>query len=310
MSTEPILESIPRSSREVLIAANPKSGASSSASVAQALRHRLAEMGYQATLCTDLAEIRARATQLHESKQLRCVVSAGGDGTVAMLANMLDADTPFQLLPLGTENLLAKYLKITCDVDAVAASIDAGQAIKLDAGTANGKLFLVMVSCGFDAEVVREMHAVRKGHINRWSYAGPILRALRKYSFPKLKLLPNEEVEADQGAWVFVFNVPRYAAELAFCPQADPYDSRLDACLFKKPGIFSGLHYFWHLWRRKHQALPSFKHFSFRKLEITAPLDSAGNVLDVPFQVDGDPGGVLPLVVETLPQRLKLLVSR
>ena len=295
----------------VLIVANPKSGASSSLARVKALDEQLQNQGLKSIILTDLVEIERDSKRHHAEGNLRCVVSAGGDGTVALLANLLDPGIALQLMPMGTENLLAKHLGITNDVQAVCRAIRQNKTTHIDVGLANGRLFLVMASCGFDAEVVRQMHAVRKGHINRWSYAGPIIKGLRKYGFPKLKVRsPASGLHDSNGAaWLFAFNVPRYAANLKFCPQADPSDGLLDLCSFERPGIFFGLGYFLRLWLQTHQSMKGFQHVRFDKIEIPAPVDQNGKIIeDIPYQVDGDPGGVLPLVLETVPNRLKLVV--
>ena len=88
-----------------------------------------------------------------------------------VVVNSIPVGVPLAILPLGTENLLAKYLQIPPDPERVADLICAGRTVPLDAGRANGRIFLLMVGCGFDAEVVRRLHAAREGHISHLDYA-------------------------------------------------------------------------------------------------------------------------------------------
>ncbi len=330
--------------KHVLIAANPNSGAASSKRLVSELNDKLLALGFRSQIIESLELLRSQVAELHSAGTLRAVVSAGGDGTVAALANLLPPQLPLLIFPLGTENLLAKYLGLGKDVRSAAAAVAANKQVALDVGEANGKLFLVMLSCGFDAEVVRKMHAIRVGHINRWSYTWPILRALRDYRFPQLAgrfrmQLLTEQVPSDPSltervaaegivaselgksevelsglspehlaAWFFVFNVPRYAAGLNFCPQADPTDGALDVCTFQRSGMVYGLGYLSRLWFGSHQSLRGFRHQLCQHLSLPAPLDANGNPLEIPFQIDGDPGGVLPLEISVLPGRLQLLV--
>lgn len=319
--------------KHVLIAANPNSGAASSKRRVSELNDKLNALGFVSQIIGSLDVLRSTASEMLAAGRLRTVVSAGGDGTVAALANLLPAHVPLLIFPLGTENLLAKYLGLTNDVRVAADAVRANGRLAMDVGQANGKLFLVMLSCGFDAEVVRQMHAVRSGHISRWSYTWPILEALRKYRFPQLAgrlqmRLANEPIMVEQvraeqqvpesavadelsaehmAAWFFIFNVPRYAAGLNFCPQADPTDGALDVCTFQRPGIVAGLGYLSRLWLGSHQSLSGFRHQLCKQLMLPAPLAGDGQPLDIPFQIDGDPGGVLPLELSVLPGRLQLL---
>lgn len=311
------------SAQHVLIAANPKSGSSSSASRVSELREAIEQAGFICEIVGELPVVQQRSAALHRDGRLRAVVSAGGDGTADALANLLSSQIPILLFPLGTENLLAKHLGITGDAQQACQSLQHNRTIAMDVGSANGQLFLVMLSCGFDAEVVGQMHAVRRGHINRWSYTRPILAALAKYRFPQLPFRIDEQPAPSTAAWIFVFNVPRYAASLEFCPQADPLDGQLDVCTFQRGGIAFGVGYFSRLFFRSHQSMRGFRHqrcsqimiesppaFSGRshaKLRVASGGDSGGDDGDCPYQIDGDPGGVLPLKVKVLPGRLKLL---
>lgn len=314
--------------QHVLIAANPKSGAGPSGKRVAALRDALSA-DYQTQIEHSLEELCQQALIRDASGQLRAVISAGGDGTAKALANLLPAHIPILLFPLGTENLLAKHLGISGDVRQTREILRGDTRLSLDVGRANSKFFLVMLSCGFDAEVVRQMHAIRTGHIKRWSYARPIIRSLARYSFPQLtwttrstdqsSSIGNTSVAtagqasasqspSNSAAWLFVFNVPRYAASLGFCPQADPTDGLLDLCTFARSGIVSGLGYLGRLWLGSHQRMQGFRHERCSRLEIPAPIDHNGRQLSVPYQIDGDPGGVLPLTIEVMPARLSLLV--
>ena len=298
---------------QILIAANPKSGATSRAALVAELSQQLTSRGFEVTICEQLEQVRLLSQQTSQAGQLHCVVAAGGDGTAAAVVNLIPQDTPLAIFPLGTENLLARFLQLTNDPARAAQMIQSGKSRRLDAGLANGRLFLVMLGCGFDAEVVAQMHAARRGHINRWSYAKPIWQAVRNYSYPDIVVecldgeSPCEADSNDAGqepfstAWLFAFNLPRYAANLNFCPQADGSDGWLDLCAFKRGGLVTGLGYLWRLWRGSHQALQDFRHVRSQRFRLS----STGHV---PYQIDGDPGGHLPLDIQVLPNRLTVIV--
>ncbi len=147
------------------------------------------------------------------------VVAAGGDGTLALVAQNTPPGTVLVPMPLGTENLLSRHFGFTREPAQVRDTIWHGVNKLLDVGLANGRMFLVMVTCGFDAEVVRAMHLTRQGHINRFSYFGPIMRALKRYRFPPLTIewlddfrepeAAREQTTTDQAyRWAMCFNLP------------------------------------------------------------------------------------------------------
>ena len=94
----------------ILIAANPKSGAVSRPELLDGLRDSLIGDGFTVDVCTCLDQVERQAVELHDAGRLRAVVSAGGDGTAAALANRITSQIPLLIFPMGTENLLAKHL--------------------------------------------------------------------------------------------------------------------------------------------------------------------------------------------------------
>jgi diacylglycerol kinase family enzyme len=288
----------PAERRQIFIAVNPHAGARATRLVAEKLADQLASRGYVAEIQSDLQEL-IRSVQA--CPQLRCVVAAGGDGTIGLLANHLPADTPFSILPQGTENLLAKHLLIPFGASEVAGMIDDGIFVRLDAGRANGTLFLVMASCGFDAEVVRLVHKAREGNISHWTYAKPILNSIRKYKYPTLSIYCDDQPKPIRAKWSFVFNAPRYAMGLPIADQADAMDGSLDLCAFRGGNLANGLLYLLGIVLRRHRRWKDTKIAVARKIRIESEEP-------VPYQIDGDPGGFLPLEIEVVPQRLLINV--
>lgn len=228
------------------------------------------------------------------------VVSAGGDGTISLAASICPPATPIVPMPLGTENLLAREFGHLAAAESVLRTIRYGQPYPLDAGTANGRTFLIMATCGFDAEVVRGMHLTRRGHINRWSYFRPILRALRKYSFPNIQVQIDNH-EPISGCWVMVFNLPRYAANLDIEPAAVGNDGALDVIVLQRGSILSGVKYLFGVWTGRHLHFQDVIRQSGKSVRITSQTR-------VPYEMDGDYVGRLPLQIDTLPHHVLLLL--
>lgn len=300
-SIEPDTEWLGDEAKAVVISMNPNSGSSDRSSIVDELTAELQRHGLEVQVLTDIELVRSTATSLASNGRLRTVVAAGGDGTVSLLANCLPPQTPISILPLGTENLLAKYLGLTANSKRIAKMIVDGRTVRLDAGRANGKLFLVMASCGFDADVVHRLHSRRKGHIHHWSYAKPMVDSIRSYRYPTIRIRADESSKTISSKWAFVFNVPRYAMNLPIVTDADPCDGRLDLCTFRGGNLIRGLFYLAAILLRQHRG---WKHSHIQRFgRITIESDEL-----VPYQLDGDPGGELPLEIVAMPRFLKVLV--
>ncbi|MCE5267317.1 MAG: diacylglycerol kinase family lipid kinase [Planctomycetaceae bacterium] len=287
----------------VAILLNPKAGPRAGQSRADQLAELLRNQGLQAELFTDLAAAASQANRWHAEGRLRALVGVGGDGTAAELINRTAEGVPLTFLPAGNSNLLARYLGISKEPDALCRTIVDGTLARLDAAQANGRLFSLMVSCGFDADVVRRVHEHRHGHISHYSYGAPILRSIGNYRFPQLRIECDGANDAEPflARWLFVFNLPCYGGGFHIAPQANGADGLLDVASFRRGGLWNGLWYAATILSRQHRRLGQCTEHRVRRLRITADAE-------VPYQLDGDPGGTLPLDIEVLPGRLTLLV--
>ncbi len=300
--------------KQVLLLVNPKAGSGARQSAVEELTGALAKAGLRVETFTRIEEL-AQAAREGLPETLRAVVAAGGDGTVRLVAQHVPPEVPIAILPLGTENLLSKYLDVPSTIAGVCDLVEEGVTIQLDAGEANGRLFTLMVSSGLDADVVRRLHSERKGHINHFSYVKPLLDSIRNYGYPLVRVYyrsvseeagnsspPTELTASLSGRWVFVMNLPRYAGGLNILPDASGSDGLLDVCTFKEGSLWNGLLYLGGVLLGQHQSMQGFSRVKTSELRIESDTDA-------PFQLDGDPGGNAPLTIRSLPKRLRMVVN-
>ena len=196
----------------------------------------------------------------------------GGDGTVLLVLDaVLDAGVPIFHVPEGTENLFARGFGMSADPERVAAAVSRFKLVKMDVGKANGQRFLLMASLGFDAEVVHDLAARRRGAISHLSYVGPMLRQFFKWKPPRLSVFidgrdlltefitdgggqgngqTNEQgsphasrVEGRRG-FVIVANSRCYALGLNPAPSASMIDGQLDVIFVPVKRSWSVLWFF------------------------------------------------------------------
>ena len=223
----------------------------------------------------------------------RCLVAAGGDGTLAALINE-HPTRPVTVMPAGTENLFAQHFGMNRLPEDVAATIAHGRLASIDLGQTADRRFALMAGIGFDAEVVSRHHAARIGHAgsmrptHRAAYVEPVLRASLGYKFPVL------QIEADgpdglahlSGTTAFVFNLPRYALGLPIAPTALEDDGLLDLVVFRDAGPLRALRYLWMVFRGIHLKRDGVWHRKVARVSVTSSQS-------VPVQLDGDPGGMV-----------------
>jgi len=271
------------------------------------------KVGLEVTVLTDLQKACSLAERFHAEGRLRGLVGVGGDGTAAELVNQTASGVPITLLAAGTGNLFARHFGLATNAEQLCRVVTAGRVIRVDAGSASGRLFLVMAGCGLDGEVARRMHLLRAGshggHISYASYLKPIVQSLRSYQYPEFRVYcdagaegPANQLRLGPSArWAFACNLPRYGWGLPLAPLADGTDGLLDLYTFKRGRLWHGLRYLVAVQLGLQTRLADCTWLRVRHLRLESDHP-------VPYQVDGDPGGVLPLEVTVVPGRVSLVV--
>lgn len=101
----------------------------------------------------------------------KCVVAAGGDGTInAVAARVIEtSDVVLGVLPAGTLNHFAGDLGIDDELSVAAGVIAAGHVRQVDVGEVNGQVFLNNSSIGLYADMVAlRIREQKRLHIGKW----------------------------------------------------------------------------------------------------------------------------------------------
>jgi len=231
---------------------------------------------------------------------LHAVVAAGGDGTALDVINRYPG-LPIAILPLGTENLLARQFGIPRDGTAAAQVLVSGRAIPLDLGRIGDRRFAIMVSAGFDATVIHAAHAARKGHIRRSHYVRPIGEAMWSFGYPELHVYVDGRAEPVRGRLVVAANLASYALGLPMVPTALGDDGLLDVRVFQHRSMFHLLRELSMVMCGRHERSSEVVRMRAQRLRI----DSAAPVA---VQADGDPAGTTPCIISLEPAAVRLFV--
>lgn len=299
-AAEPASESAETAHR-VVIQRNPASGSGRGAAQLLKLIEELRNAGYQVRLFASRERFDHFLSNPQIRRNIACLVAAGGDGTVASVVSR-HAEFPIATLPLGTENLVARYLGIPSCGKTVARMIQRNMTRQFDTGLVNGQRFLLMTSAGVDAAVVHHLSSRRSGNIRRTSYLRPILSCFHRYRFPQIKVLDSHGRLIAKGSHVIATNIPAYGFRMPFCPAADPHDGQLDVRVFRTAGAIATIRHAIRTrlgWADKPGDL-----MRFRATQIELHSEAG----DVPLQYDGDPTGVCPAIIRVDPASMTLLV--
>lgn len=232
------------------------------------LRENIAFCSYFSEHAGDVTRIVRKICTASVNQPIVLVI-LGGDGTIheALQGMDLSADITLGYIPSGSSNDFARDLKIPKNPsNALDLILRNGQTRSMDLGTVtynNGQTHRFAVSCGigYDAAVCEEAtHSKLKAFFNKigvgkLTYLGIALKQLFSTKAVSCTLTLDEQPPINIDRMLFVANmIHRYeGGGFMFCPDADPYDGKLNLCtvgnlpklliLFALPTAFFGKHY-------------------------------------------------------------------
>ncbi len=233
------------------------------------------------------------------------VVAAGGDGTIAEVANgLMGSAAKLGVIPLGTANVLARELSLPFAPRPVAAALAFGRTRPLWPGIVLGpngaRLFVQMLGVGFDAHVVQHVSPRLKRVIGHAAYVVQTLRELPRYRFPPVRLLVDG-AELQAGS-VIVTKGCLYAGRYRLAPEARPGEPGFSVVLFEHAGPYAAMLYGAALPLDMLPRAPGIRRLRASDIQIV------GNE-KIPAQADGDVAGFTPLTVTDAPGPIQVVVG-
>jgi diacylglycerol kinase family enzyme len=168
-----------------------------------------------------------------------------------------------------------------------AAALEHRSIRHVDVGIANGRMFLLMASVGFDAEVVHTLAASRGGRISHLTYIKPILSTMRSWSPPRLSIeIDGKSVVSQQQGMVVVANCRQYGWRIDPALRADMADGVLDVIFMPARSLLGVIAWAYRCRTRRHLRHPSLTEARGRAVVVRSDRPQH-------FQLDGDPPGVI-----------------
>ena len=291
--------------RKVKILVNPISGRGVGMKAIPHMRRAFRELGFDVEVVVTERAGQAKQSCWALERNVSAVVAVGGDGTLSEVINGVgDQNVPIALYPAGTGNCLAKELKIPQNPELFCRMVAEGRTIPLDVAEWPGhRRFHSFCGVGFDAKVVEELSKNRTGAIVMSAYATPIMKALKNYNWPAIRVeVDGEEVTRSAGL-VIVSNIKTYAVmEVSGAAALD--DGLLDVCVFQTRTWGAMFRYALGAFTKTHTNDSDVLYIQGKKIKISADRPN------VPVQMDGDNAGMLPVEINCIPGVVRLIVPQ
>jgi YegS/Rv2252/BmrU family lipid kinase len=287
--------------RDVHLIVNPSAGAGRAArllpDVEAALRaHGLA---FRVDRTTSIEHARELARAARDAGAIAAAM--GGDGLAGAVAGELrEGDGVMALLPGGRGNDLARKLAIGHDPVAAVGILAAGRERRIDVAEAGGRVYVGILSAGFDSEVNQIANSTRLP-LGTLVYAYGALRALWGWRPAHWTVSVDGAEHTFDGYSVAVSNSGVFGGGMWLVPDAEVDDGLLDVAFTGHRPKGAYLRGLTKVFKGAHVDEPGFE--ILRGREVTFRADRAFTAY-----ADGDPIVDLPATVRVLPGALRVIV--
>lgn len=227
-------------------------------------------------------------------KNYRYVLIAGGDGTIDGVVNEMkkrNIKLPIAILPAGTANDFANYLRMPQDVEEACNQILKSKVKKIDIGKINHKYFINVASAGLFTDISQKIDMNLKNTLGKLAYYVKGLEQLPNFRKLKIKVKSNEVCFDGDMYLILVFN-GQTAGNLKLAYKSKIDDGLLDVIIIKAGIMKNILNVFIKMLRNEHlENVEGILYFKTNKLEIEC-------FEDLVTDIDGEKGPDFPLFIE------------
>lgn len=288
----------------VFVVQNPVAGTSDPAFVREEIENHLAGRKYEIYETAKQDNVREIVKDAIR-QGYRMVWAAGGDGTVAAVANgLVKGEVPLGIVPLGSGNIMAKELGIPLEVRAACdLLVGAHRTRNLDVLRVGDNYFVLAVSAGISALMIAETARGQKRRLGQLAYLLNGARIILSKSLWPFRVSVDGQPVVVRASEVIAANVGVIGyKQIRWGEQVRPDDGKVDLCRVRADsiprllsvlnGILSGQQD-----RLEELTCNSASHF----IEIESRRR-------IPVQGDGENIGFTPVRIEVVPNSLPVIV--
>jgi len=173
-------------------------------------------------------DITTEIKNLIEKNNYSTIIACGGDGTINKVSHaILNMDINLGIIPIGSGNGFAHYLKIPININKAINIIKAGKREKIDVGLINNDyIFLCTFGIGFDAIIAHEFAKSKKRGV--LTYAQKVIKKLFTYKpEPYLIEFNNQKIKGNFFL-INIANINQWGFNIKIAPKALINDGFLD----------------------------------------------------------------------------------
>ncbi|WP_235972810.1 diacylglycerol/lipid kinase family protein [Pedobacter ghigonis] len=166
------------------------------------------------------------------TKNFDVIVAAGGDGTINEVATkVLKHNKILGILPLGSGNGLARFLKIPKNLKHALSLINNFRTERVDTAEFNQKCFFNLAGMGFDAHLSAVFSKDKKRGLSGYVKLG--FQEVFNYKPQTYQLNIDGTAYTRKAFAISIANSSQYGNDVYIAPNASVKDGLLDVCIIK-----------------------------------------------------------------------------
>lgn len=165
------------------------------------------------------------------------IVAVGGDGTVnEIAAEVMRRKKILGIIPFGSGNGLARFLKIPMNAAKAIKMINNGHVRVIDTGRFNGRHFFNMAGMGFDAHISTVFAGNKSRGLSGYLKLG--IQEIMNYKPVSYELNIDGRAYQREAVVISIANSSQYGNNAHIAPGASVTDGLLDVCIIKKFSLY------------------------------------------------------------------------
>ncbi|MFI3230396.1 MAG: YegS/Rv2252/BmrU family lipid kinase [bacterium] len=237
------------------------------------------------------------------------IVISGGDGSINILINAIMknnlAHIPLGIIPSGTANDFASFLKIPKDIKEACNIITNENITPVDVGLCNEKYFINVCAGGIFANVSETMDKNFKETFGKFAYYLKGIEKMHNHTPTRYKITNSKETIIDDFDLFLILNSSGTAGIEMISPEASISDGYFDFVGFKSVVGLTTLPKFLIKFLRG-EYLDDSQILFFKDNNITIENLSSDEIFS---DLDGEKGTLLPINVINIKHAIKLFTN-
>lgn len=287
----------------VAVILNPSAGRGRAEPMRDSIALMLEQWGVEHEIAiTEGPEDATRLAEKFVRQEYPRIGVCGGDGTLNEAARaLIGSKSALGPIPFGTGNDLARHIGLPpYELAPAVTALCQARPTAIDVASVHDRLFINVMSCGFDAEVgVR----VNKGGLlkGKAAYYAAILSTLGSFKAAEMTVVADGKEWSGRAMLCAVGNASMYGGGLKIAPEAQLSDGLLDVVILGDMTRLEFIKNFNSVHTGAHIAHPKVHGLRGREIEIKTERP-------LPILADGELAETTPCQISLEPKALKVLM--